>query len=131
MAIQAIVYSAATGRVRRVIDPNAAVPNVITFLAQAKARPGEAVMAYTKQGGGADTLAAWQAAVTTLTGKTPTNDRYCVIDANNNIVGVVNADPLCGDAVPNCTLVAHATADQTWTFTPPNIFTAPATLPHP
>lgn len=131
MTIQAIVYSVATGRVRRVIDPNAIVPNVIAFLAQAKAGAGEAVMVYNKQGSGADTLAAWQSAVTTLTGKTPANDRYCIIDANNNIIGSLIADPSCGDAVPNCTLVAHATADQTWTFTPPNIFVAPATLPKP
>lgn len=116
MSVQLIVYSVATGRVRRVVDPQAAVPNVIQFLAQAKLGPGEAAMVYTKTG--TDNVIAWQAAVNAKTGKTPTGDRYCVIDAGNNILGSLIADPACGDSVPGCTLAAHATAGPGagWTF---------------
>lgn len=122
--IQAIVYSIATGRVRRVVDPQANVPNVIAFLAQAKAGAGEAVLVYTKQGNGLDNLLSWQAAVTAHTGITPANDRYCVIDANSNIVSAIIADPACGDGYSGYTLVANAAADSSWTyangtFTPP------------
>ena len=124
MAIQAIVYSVATGRVRRVVDPQANVPNVIAFLAQAKANAGEAVLVYNKQGNGADTLPAWQAAVNAHTGLTPGNDRYVAVDALNNIVWAGLADPACGDGFPGTTLIANATADPNWTyngltFTPP------------
>jgi len=129
MAVQLIIYSKATGRVRRVIDPNAAVANAIQFIAQGKAGPNEGTLLYTKQV--TNDLNAWQAAVTAATSKVPASDRYCIIDANNNIVGAILADPLCGDAVPNCTLVQHDIADQTWVFTPPSTFVPPATLPKP
>lgn len=116
MAVQLIVYSVATGRVRRVVGPQKIVPSVIQFLAQANLRAGEAAMVYTKTGN--DNVNAWQAAVNAKTGKTPSGDRYCVIDAGNNIIGVVIADPACGDGVPNCTLVAHPIAGPNagWTY---------------
>lgn len=116
MAVQLIVYSAATGRVRRVLDPQKVVANVIQFLAQANLGVGEAAMVYTKTG--ADNVTAWQAAANAHTGLTPTADRYCVIDAGNNIVGTVIADPACGDGYPNCTLVAHPIAGPGagWTY---------------
>lgn len=105
MAIQAIVYSIATGRVRRVIDPQASVPNVIAFLAQAGASAGEAVLVYNKQGNGADTLPAWQAAVNAHTGLTPAGDLYLVVDAAGLIIDAFIGDPLCGDARSGCTLL--------------------------
>ena len=116
MAVQLITYSVATGRVRRVLDPQVNVPNVIAFLAQAKLSAGEAAMVYSKTG--ADDLNAWQAAANAHTGLTPSGDRYCIIDAGNNIVGVVIADPACGDGIPGCTLVAHAIAGPGagWTY---------------
>lgn len=114
--IQLIVYSAATGRVRRVIDPQVNVPNVIAFLAQAKAMTGEAVLVYTKQGNGQDTLPAWQAAVTAHTNLTPANDQYCIVDSTNKVIGVVLADPACADAVPNCSLIQNNTAGPGWTY---------------
>lgn len=122
--IQAIVYSVATGRVRRVVDPQVNVPNVVAFLAQAKAGAGEAVLVYTKQGNGLDNLLSWQAAVTAHTGVTPANDRYCVIDANSKIVSAIIADPACGDGYAGHTLVAHANADPSWTYIS-GVFTRP------
>lgn len=116
MAVQLITYSVATGRVRRVLDPQAAVPNVIQFLAQAVLAAGEAAMVYTKTG--ANDLSAWQSAVNVRTGKTPSADRYCIIDAGSNIIGFLIADPACGDSIVGCTLAAHALAcpGNGWTF---------------
>jgi hypothetical protein len=116
MAVQLIIYSIATGRARRIVDPQINVPNVIQFLAQAALCAGEAAMIYAKTG--SDNVSAWQTAVNVKTSKTPSGDRYCIIDAGNNIIGVVVADPACGDSVPGCTLVAHATAGPSagWTF---------------
>ena len=132
MAIQAIVYSIATGRVRRVVDPQANVPNVIAFLAQAKASAGEAVLVYNKQGNGADTLPAWQAAVNAHTGLSvafPPNstatDWYCGIDGSNLIKWWGLADPACGDSVAGLTLVAAPFGvDSLWTYNG-TTFTAP------
>jgi hypothetical protein len=125
VAIQAIIYSKATGRVRRVLDPQANVPNVIAFLAQAGAQTGEGVIVYTKQGGGADTLNAWQAAVNTVTGLSPsTGDWYCGVDGSNNILWWGIADPAL-DSVAGLTLInAPYGADNRWTYLA-GVFTAP------
>lgn len=146
MTIQVIVYSTATGRVRRAQDPQLAMPNVISYLAQVPIVTGEARLIYNKQGSGADTLQAWQLAVSNHTGLIPSplhpvidayvranatttlttvTDWYCVIDANNNILQGMICDPAVDKAPANCTLVACAQfADPTWTyngatFTPP------------
>lgn len=87
------------------VDPEINVPNVLSFLSQVPIGAGEGRLVYNKLGNGADTLNAWQAAVTTATGLTPSNDGYFVVDASGNITGKIIADPLCGDAVPGCTLV--------------------------
>lgn len=124
MAVQAIVYSVATGRVRRVMDPQAVVPNVIAFLAQARAGVGEAVMVYSKQGSGVDNAAAWQTTVNAHTGKSvafppdaTATDWYCGVDGQNAIKWWGLADPVCGDAVAGLTLiVAPFGADSRWTY---------------
>jgi hypothetical protein len=130
--IQAIVYSVATGRVRRVLDPEAAVPNVLTFLAECGAGTGEAAMAYTKQGNGLDTAVSWQAVVNAHTGLSvafPANssatDWYCGVDGSNVIKWWGLADPACGDSFPDLTLVnAPFGADSRWTYNGAT-FTAP------
>lgn len=127
--IQIIVYSLATGRVRRVIDPQENVPSALAFLEQCGIVSGEGRIVYNKLGGGQDTLAAWQAAVNNVTGKNPDSaqsDWYCVIDANNNIATSIIADPTCGDGYTGYTLVnAPWGANPAWTYTPPSTFTPP------
>lgn len=134
MSVQAIIYSKATGRVRRVLDPETNVPNVIAFLASAGAGTGEAVIVYTKQGNGADTLSAWQATVNAHTGLSPDTtqtDWLCAIDQNNNIVGWLIGDIACNDSSPLGALVsAPWGADNRWTydgtsFTPPAVTVKP------
>lgn len=130
MAVQAIIYSTATGRVRRVVDPQGNVANVLQFLASVGAQAGEKAILYTKQGNGQDMVMAWQAAATANSSLTPANDRFCVIDAGNNIIGVFVGDLSCNDgaAYPNCTFVAHPTADPRWTFASPGTFTPPPSI---
>lgn len=132
--VQVVIYSVATGRVRRVIDPQKSVPNVQAFLASAGAGPGEAALAYTKQGGGADTLSAWQAAVDNRPGNAlgivvSDTDWYCGVDASNAIKWWGVCDPLCHDAIPGLTLVnAPWGADSRWTYNGVS-FIAPAASP--
>jgi len=118
VAVQAIIYSKATGRVRRVVDPQVNVPNVIAFLAQAGAQTGEAVLIYTKQG--QDTLTAWQAAVNAHTGLSPDitqTDWCCGVDAQNNIAAWFIGDPACNDGYAGLTtLFAPWGADSSWTY---------------
>lgn len=138
MAIQILVYSTATGRFRRALDPQAVVPNVLALLNQVTIVPGEARIVYTKKGGGADDIFSWQAAVNAVTGKAVTpgvdaGDTYCVVDANGNIVHIAFLDPVC-DGYPNCTLVQSATMQLGGTFiggiyTPPLSLTVSPRLP--
>ena len=116
MAIQIIVYSIATGRVRRVVDPQEDVPSAIAFLAQVRITTGEACIVYNKQGNGLDTLLAWQAAVTAVTGITPAADRYVVVDTSGNIIAAILADVACGDSLSGYTLVQSDTMNIGGTY---------------
>lgn len=136
MSVQAVVYSTATGRVRRILDPQANVPNVLAFLAQAGAVTGESTLAYTKQGGGLDTAIAWQAAVNAHTGKSvafppdaTATDWYCGVDGLNAIKWWGLADPACGDSIAGLTLIgAPFGADARWTYNG-TAFVPPVALP--
>lgn len=117
MTIHVIVYSKATGRVRRVVAPQGSVPPVATV-------PGEATLIYTQHGGGVDTAVAWQAAVNGHTGLSvafppdaTSTDWYCGIDGSNNIKWWGIADPACADAVAGLRLLsAPFGADGRWTY---------------
>ena len=116
------------------LDPQVTVPNVIAFLAQANAGTGEGVIAYNKVGNGQDTLFAWQAAVNAVTGLSVSvgvdnGDTYAIVDGNNNILNVINADPACGDSVPGYRLLlAPAGCSTTWTYNG-TTFVAPVFTP--
>ena len=137
MTIQVIVYSKATGRVRRVADPGVSVSNVLAFLNQVTIHAGEARLVYNKLGGGGDDANAWQAAVNKVTGKSVTfgidaGDTYADVDAGNNILSVHFADPACGDVGPSggALVLAPASCSTNWTydgttFTPPVLALGP------
>lgn len=134
---QAVVYSQATGRVRRVIDPAPAVVEV---------GAGEAFLLITKRAPPrGTTLYDWQvlacratkrrpvplhpsvdAHVTATAGVALTDvpDRYVVVDGTGKILRVAICDPACGDSVEGCTLIAHPRADERWTYAN-GVFTGP------
>lgn len=126
MALQAIVYSLTTGRIRRVIDPELDIDEA-TLLSHVTLANGEGAHVYTKIGQGKDHLLSWQLAVSAKTGLVPTEDtcRHAVIDKAGNVVGSVYADLNCGDAIPDHRLVKHSSACPGWSYregkwTPPH-----------
>lgn len=99
-----IVYSTATGRVRRVIVPSANLPR----------HSGELVSTVPDaQYQGFTDSDAIQGFINSVTGFAPSGDRYVSVDANHNVLGAYIADPAAGDIAPQAgaTLVAHATAN--------------------
>jgi hypothetical protein len=100
-----IVYSIATGRVRRIVTPSSNLPK----------HSGEAQLtvstAQYQAFSGPDAI---QAFVNVSTGKTPSGDRYVSVDQSFNVLSAHIADPACGDVAPQAgrlPLVAHATAN--------------------
>lgn len=108
----AIVYSAATSRVRRVI-----IPDKDAELGSVTVGKGEAVILVDRAS--MSVLAKAQSIVTAKTGVVPTNDRYVVVPSGKGVqpvTAVVIADPDCGDIVPGADLIQHDTADVTWQY---------------
>lgn len=123
MTIQVLVYSLATGRVRRAVDPQTIVPNAIAYLNQVPIHAGEGRIVYAKKGGGQDDANAWQAAVNAVTGKSvvigiDAGDTYAEVDGANNILAVHIADPAAGDVGPNggTLVLAPAGCSMGWTY---------------
>jgi hypothetical protein len=111
MQLQAVIYSTATGRVRRWLS-TVDYPDAPTITAVAGALPGEAVLVVP----GVADLLALQAAVTVACGITPSADRYVHVDALGNVVGACFADPAIDPPLPGCTMYAHDKADPGWTM---------------
>ena len=104
----AVVYSAATGRVRWIM-----VAPTDAELTKAKPGPGEARLLLPRETGD---LHAVQAAVSDATGLAPTDDRFAIVDDQDKVVGVLHADPDgCGDRVPGLRLIPTAAAGIGWT----------------
>lgn len=125
-----IVYSTNTGRLRWFTGSG----HSTTELDGINLLPGEALIkADDNNYGDAHTI---QAFVTTMTGKTPANDRYVFVPVGPtaiafHIVDVHIMDPLI-DTVPNgMQAIAHPTAGPGWTYTqtgglappPPSVIT--------
>ena len=120
-----VVYSTATGRVRRWLASNRDGE-----IRKVDVQPGEDVIHVGKQRG--LSLPLLQGLVNDVTGKIPTNDRYCVVQGEK-ITNVIIADPLCGDAIAGCELIQHDSADSRWTFdsTTRTFIPPPAQNPRP
>lgn len=129
-----VIVSAATGRIRWHTDAGHPKAELQTSLV---ARKGETVLLLEDAQYG--DLAALQATVSALTGLMPANDRYAIVDATitdptvisatGNVIGAIIADPLCGDAVPNCQLIADPAAGLGWKWTSLTGFVAVAPAP--
>lgn len=110
----AVFYSKTTGRIRWVLDPDSdrEIQNIVSK------NPGEAVLLLPRnQNVPIDKL---QVIINSKTGKTPTNDRYIVVDPKTgNVENMIIADPDgCGDKIDGKLLIQHATADQRWHYDP-------------
>jgi hypothetical protein len=108
---RAVIYSATTGRVRRIVlsDPSTSAQDLPPNLSRA----GEAVLETDQPGD----LNAMQALVTAETGLTPIDDRYALFDKDGNVIGAVIACPGCGDKVEHTGAVSwakHPTAGIGW-----------------
>jgi hypothetical protein len=104
-----VIYSATTGRIRSIIVPQGnekISPNLLA---------GEAVQQFDMSVAKQD-LNTLQASLNAITGLSPANDRFAIIDNNGNVTGAVIADPSCGDVVPACQLVASPNATIGWKF---------------
>jgi hypothetical protein len=100
MLVQIIVYSMATGRIRRVADPEVEVKD--NYITQIPIVAGEGRILYKKKGNGQDHLHSWQNTVNQVTGKSITagvdaNDTWYFVDANGYIFHVQYACTACGD----------------------------------
>lgn len=111
-----VVYSQTTGRIRAIY-----IPDTDAQLQSIRPRPGEALQLFTQAEYAA--LPALQDALIKITGVTPSNDRYAVVDtsipkqqadATGNVDSVIIADPLCGDSIPGKTLIADRLAGVGW-----------------
>lgn len=115
MAIQIIVYSKATGRVRRVLDPEGASDDVELLISCVGVVEGEAALVYNKLGEGNDHVHSWQHCVTQHCGLTPIDDRYVAVDSSGKVQHILHsADPRCGDKIEGHTLIQHNNADTRW-----------------
>ncbi len=113
-----VIYSQTTGRIRSVIVPQTANEQITPNLL-----PGEAVQQFDISIAKQD-LNALQASLNAITGLTPTNDRFAIVDVLGNVVGATIACPACGDSVPGHQLIANPAASPGWklvagTLTPP------------
>jgi hypothetical protein len=106
-----VVYSIATGRVRRVY-----ISNRDDEIKRSDARPGEAfIHVDTANAKVARNLEGLQALVNAATGKVPASDRYVLVQ-DGKVIGAIIADPTCGDSLPRVQLIQHDTADEGWSF---------------
>lgn len=104
-----VKYSLRTGRVRIIIIDDVKEDALI---ARFPTGLGEGVIGVTGDSLDLDSI---QAQVNIETGKTPTNDRYCVLDSQSVVQSFILGDTACGDSVESpLSMVPHATANVGW-----------------
>lgn len=106
-----IIYSATTGRIRRVIkNSNNENQSNSELLLVHPALTGELHI------NAADELSIedYQNEVIVISGITPANDRHAVINSNGDVTGIILACLACNDSIENHTLVAHQKAQINW-----------------
>jgi hypothetical protein len=106
-----VVYSVATGRVRRIY-----LSNRDDEIKRDDSRTGEAFLHVDSTDAKvARDLDGLQGLVNAQTGKVPAGDRYVVVQ-DGIVKGAIIADPACGDSLPRSQLIQHETADERWSF---------------
>lgn len=122
----AVVYSKATGRIRSIY-----VPDNDAQLSSIILSKGESIQVFQdKEYGDVNDL---QERITKITGITPQDDKYAIVDTNGVVVAVVLADPDSGDIVPGHDLIKDPDVKEgyiydkaTKVFTDPNVEAVPA-----
>jgi hypothetical protein len=102
----AVIYSINTGRIRWEFHPD-----YDEQLDDINLLDGEAVLILDNSEKAL--LPDLQDKISKKIGKTPTDDRFVVVDKNNNVVSIVIADPNI-DSIPEHQLIPHATANLGW-----------------
>lgn len=112
-----VVYSKTTGRIRSIIHPDSdsELNNIPVGIGEASIKLDNANYL------DLDTL---QTFLSSITGITPSNDRYAVVDSQGVVIGAVIAD-ITIDAVPGAQLIKHPSASTGWTWSADAGFTAP------
>lgn len=141
-----LAYSTITGRLR-----GWTVPDDDSELNTPLAKAGISYLtltnaAFTQAQASGDPISSLQALVNAHTKSAPSGDRYALVPnalgaTPTTVAGWTYADPaldemriVAANAVTPITLIAHATADQGWTYTPgpnaqtPGTFTAPVVV---
>jgi hypothetical protein len=126
--LQIVIYSAATGRVRRVIRPNPLPQDLANYMAKSIVAGEAAYIDNQADSPAPPVLDPLQDRTNAITGKVPAGDRYVLVNAGNQIVGVRTLDPACGDIVPGARLIAHDTADDRWTVDAQGNLVAPPVI---
>lgn len=106
-----VIYSKATGRVRRIISNSAGESQTNIEL---RVRHPDFTGERTLSAANNLSLEEYQNLVTIKSGKIPANDRYVVVAGNGDVVNAIIADPKAGDSIENHSLVAHNTATIGW-----------------
>jgi len=104
-----VIYSERTGRLRRYITDQ--ILTDVQLLEKFPALPGESHEFFDELPGDISDL---QDALNLITGKTPADDRYVLVNPAGGVTGAILADPDAGDSVDGLTLVEHTDADVGW-----------------
>lgn len=102
-----VVYSKNTGRIRWIMRSDDDSEHALISL-----KDGEAMLELENEKYGNHLEV--QEHVNRHTGTTPENDRYAIVHPSGEVVGVIFADPLCGDSIEGHNLIPHETADVGW-----------------
>jgi hypothetical protein len=102
-----IIYSSLSGRIRRIINDPTSSPQDMEAM---HPRRTNEVSAHLPMGA-VDTL---QGQINAITGKTPIDSRYAVINADGDVTNVISCEPELGDSVEGHTLVESPVARIGW-----------------
>lgn len=102
-----LVYSNATGRIRQIV-----IPDNDAELSSLVMGAGQSIHVMSAAAYAGQSLEQLQATLSSITGVTPTNDRYVEVDASGNVLVAHIADPMSGDGplTPGATFFSHAVA---------------------
>ena len=106
-----IVYSKNTGRIRSIVIPEENEQHILDLV---NLNNGEAFIRFDMED--FDNEEVLQEKLNKITGITPKDDRYVVVDNDGKIESIIIADEKCGDKIKGKQMIKHAEATMNWTF---------------